>query len=153
MSEEEETAPAEDDLASEFEPAALDEMEIRRRVFEATGHSIDGDDPVMIWQIILAASLEDQQRLVLQMRRELCDELDSSLKKYRAQTKKMLTDIRTEISATAIQERIATMGDQIERAGKLDRSLRHNVWLFRLFTFINIASVSAAASIFYIISQ
>ena len=45
------------------------------------------------------------------------------------------------------------MGDQIDRANKLDRSLSRNVWLFRLFTMINIASLSAAASIFYIISQ
>ena len=59
-----------------FEPAALTLTEIRARVFEATGHSIDFDDPVMIWQIILGASLEDQQRLILQMRRELGREIE-----------------------------------------------------------------------------
>ena len=147
---------AEDDQTpdeTEFEPAALDQTEIRRRVFEATGHSIDFDDPVMVWQIILGASLEDQQRLILQMRRELGQELDATIFAHRDQTQQMLTEIRDEISSAAIQERIATMGDQIDRANKLDRSLSRNVWMFRLFTFVNIASLSAAASIFYIISQ
>ena len=149
MSGEEEQTPDE----FEFAAAALDQTEIRARVFEATGHSIDWDDPVMIWQIILAASLEDQQRLVLRMRRELGQEFGEALSSYRDQTRQMLTDIRDEISSAAIQERISTMGDQIDRANKLDRSLARNVWLFRLLTFVNIASLSAAASIFYIISQ
>lgn len=149
MSKDEDQAPDE----AEFEPAALDKTEIRARVFEATGHSIDFDDPVMVWQIILGASLEDQQKLILQMRRELGQEFGGALSGYRDQTQTMLTDIRDEISSAAIQERIATMGDQIDRANKLDRSLSRNIWMFRLFTLINFASVSAAASIFYIISQ
>ena len=149
MSEAEDQTPDE----AGFEPAALDQTEIRARVFEATGHSIDFDDPVMVWQIILGAALEDQQKLILQMRRELSEELKDGVSQYRDQTRKMLTDIRDEISSAAIQERIATMGDQIDRANKLDRSLSRNVWMFRLFTMINIASLSAAASIFYIISQ
>lgn len=125
-----------------FEPASLTLTEIRARVFEATGHSIDFDDPVMIWQIILGASLEDQQRLILQMRRELGREIEH-----------MLTEIRDRIGSAAIQERIAAMSAQIDRANRLERSLARNVWLFRLFTFVNLASLSAAAAIFHIISR
>lgn len=130
---------------------SLDPASLKARIWEEVGLDIGQDDPLQAAQVIYVAAMEDQSRL-LDLHAQHLDKLFSDhLQLFHTEVEATLKTIKDEINAQTIQERVAVMSEQINRADNLATSIKTNSRLFQTFTVINVLSLAGALTTLFFI--
>jgi hypothetical protein len=130
---------------------SLDPSSLKARIWEKTGLDIGEGDPIHAAQVIYVAAMEDQARL-LDLQAERMDKVFSDhLEIFHTETEAIIKSMKDEINAQTIQERMAVMSEQINRADLLAKSIKSNSRLFKLFTVVNVLSLCAAVTILFFV--
>jgi len=142
-----------------FAPRALVTEEIRRRVWEELGLEIAKDDPLIAAQIMVLAGCEDMSELLAQHNDTLSNNFQSALSDWKKNSEDLVESISGKLSEQSIKDRIALMAEQVNRSDALaetltdlSKSTKRNVRLFKIFTFINVLSLSMAVLIMFLIT-
>ncbi|WP_417798690.1 hypothetical protein [Terasakiella pusilla] len=142
-----------------FTPKALIADEIRRRVWEELGLEIAKDDPIIAAQIMVLAGCEDMNELLSQHDQTLAQNFDHALQNWKQQSEDLLQSIAGKLSDQSIKDRISLMAEQVNRSDALahtltdlSKGMKRNVRLFKIFTFINVLSLSVAVLIMFLIT-
>jgi energy-coupling factor transporter ATP-binding protein EcfA2 len=142
-----------------FIPKALIADEIRRRVWEELGLEIAKDDPIIAAQIMVLAGCEDMNELLVQHDQTLAQNFDHALQNWKQQSEDLLQSIAGKLSEQSIKDRISLMAEQVNRSDALahtltdlSKGMKRNVRLFKIFTFINVLSLSVAVLIMFLIT-
>lgn len=142
-----------------FTAKALVTEEIRRRVWEELGLEIAKDDPLIAAQIMVLAGCEDMSELLAQHNDALSNNFQNALSDWKKHSEDLVESISGKLSEQSIKDRIALMAEQVNRSDALaetltdlSKSTKRNVRLFKIFTFINVLSLSMAVLIMFLIT-
>jgi len=141
-----------------YTPKALIAEDIRRRVWEELGLEIAKDDPIIAAQIIALAGCEDMNELLSQHDQALSQNFEQALQNWKQQSEDLLQSLAGKLSEQSIKDRISLMAEQVNRSDALaqtltdlSNSMKRNVRLFKIFTFINVLSLVGALLIMFLI--
>lgn len=128
---------------------SLSPEELKARIWATVGLDIGDKDPLQAAQVIYAAAMEDQARLLAHHTAKLEKSFSDQLQLFHTETETVVAGIKEEINAQTVNERIAAMSEQIRQADQLGNAITRATRQFRIFTILNLLSLTGAAFIFF----
>ena len=120
--------------------------DLRKLVFEKTGHAVERDDPMMVLYVMQGAFLEDYQRLLDRHNQTLTALFEQSVTGWTEGVSRQVEVFSDQLLSQGMQDRMAQLGEHARVAADLvTRTRRLAFWMAGLAA---LSCVGAAVAVF-----